>query len=208
MAVAKTTVVESLTLLKGELTRGTSYNMKPEQKYESVKKAGKNHPNLVFAGEETALCHETKTNNSDHFNAKTFLKKQLPQSVYDNLSSSEVAGLSRIMNESAGVEGPGTLLFNSKSDYRQVTEFSVLEHAGDEESEIRIHYIRITAEADCTRFLFFTDCKMELRGEHRVSKFTVKNSWLQGENKSLTGSAVQKSLEFLKHSGGPKSLRM
>lgn len=208
MAVATTTVRECLTLIKGELTRGRNNDMSEEQRYECAKKEARNHPSLNFEGEQATKFRESKTNTYDNFNAKSFLEEKLPAAVYEKLSLIEQASLSQIMNESAGVEGPGTLLYNYKTDYRQVTEFSVIEHAGEEDSKIKIHYIKITAKADCSRILFFTDCKMELNGEYKVSTFTAKNASLQDEHRRLSDSVVQQSLEFLRLTDELKALRM
>lgn len=208
MAVANTDVTECLTLIKGELTRGKKSGMSEKDQYEYAKKKGRNHPNLNFEGENTTHCRDTKTNTSRNFNAKSFLEKKLPPCVCEQLSPKELEGLSQIMNESAGIGGLSTLFYYNKTDFRQVTEFSVVEHVGQEDSEIRVHYIKITANAECSRVLFFTDCKMEINGEHRVSTFTVKNATLQEEHQRRHDSAVQRSLEFLGHRDGLKALRM
>lgn len=206
MAVANTTVTESLKILKGELTRTTRYGMSEKERYECVKREAKNHPCLEFEEEETNECHENKTKSSETFDAITYLEEELPASVYQQLSKSDLEGLSQVMNEKAGVDGLGTLVYNSKWDFREVTEFSVMEHVGGEESQIRIHYVKITAEADCKRVLAFSNNKMELKGEHRVSTFTAKNNALQSG--SWADLTVQRSLEYLAHSDGSNALRM
>lgn len=207
MAVANTAVRESLQILKGELTRTTRYNMSEEERYKCVKEAAENHPCLDFKNEDTKEYHKEKTNSSQTFDAITYLKEKLPASVFQELRKAhDLEGLSDIMNEKAGVEGLGTLVYNSKWDFRKVTEFSVMEHVGGEESQIRIHYVKVTAEATCKRVLAFSSNNMELKGEHRVSTFTAKNAALQSG--SRTELAVQRSLEFLAHSDGAKALRM
>lgn len=205
MAVA--TLKDSLTLLKGELTRGTTYGMSEEQQYECAKKTARSHPSLKFEGEESKECHEDKTNSSHNFNAKSFLEKTLPSNVCQQLSPQELDGLSQVMNESAGVEGLGTVVYNSKTDFRQVTEFSVLEHVvDDEEPQIKLHYVKVTAKADCKRYLVFSKAKMELKAEHKVSTFTAQNASLRYG--SMADSAIEQSLAFLARNNDRGAVRL
>lgn len=198
MAVASTHTShrESLLLLKGELTSGLRGDLSKLEWYNHVQTAAKKHSKLKYEGEHHSTLHWDKINPSQVFDAKSCIKETLGASACKEISPRALSDLSRIMNESAGVDGLTTLFYNYKTDRRQVTEFAFLENVGGEESQLKLHYIKIKAEATCSRVLLFSKCKMEMEAEYKVSTFTVKNELLQSQK----DSAIQKSLEFLRHS--------
>ena len=196
-ASVESTLKESLQIIKRELTTGMRSGLDGEEMYDHTKSKGNEHSKLKFEGEDKANYDWHKTNDSNHFNARSKLQEHLPTCVCDQLTPSEISDITRIMNESAGVDGLTTILFNSKSDIRTLAEFSIMQHIHDDHSQIKIHYLKITATANCSRFLMFSNNDMVLRAEYKVSTFSVKNEDLLDNFSCDYQSALQRALDYL-----------
>lgn len=201
-------VMESLQIIKRELTTGIYECTSSEAKYKYAKDKAMEHPSLRSEGEQSESYTWSKTSSSEDFNVRKKLKEFLPESIYDGISSMEFSEISRIMNASnAGVDGLGTLFSNSTTDHKTLAEFSVIEHVGDEESTIYIRHLKITAHAECSRVLFWHDNKMDLHATHKVSKFKLNNKKLLERHVIERESVFKKALAFLAASKFGKFLR-
>ena len=191
MAVVSTR--ESLLLLKREITSEIRSCMSGKERYNHVVRAANEHSELQFEDESYNSFEWKKTDPSLNFNAASRLRESLRDDVYSQILPHELSDLSQIMNDWAGVDGLGTLVYNYKTDRRKVKEFAVIEHVGDDESQIKVHYLKLSARGECSRVLFFSRCSMELRAEYRVATFRIKNALLQHRRDSI----VQRALEFI-----------
>lgn len=209
MAVAsvESPLKESLKIIRKELSAGMRSDMSAEDMYSHTKSKGKEHQKLTFEGEDSKSYHWNKTNDPNHFNAKLKLKENLPECVCNQITSSEFSDITRIMNESAGVEGLTTFFSNSKSDHTRLTEFSVIEHIHSDHSQVKIHYVKITARANCSRFLMSSNDHMELKADYKVSTFTVKNEDLLKIYSSNHQSLLEQALNYLARNDVLKALR-
>ena len=196
--VSVESIRRSLQIIQSELTTGMGNDLDKKEMYDLAKSNGQQHPKLNFEGEKEANYEWDKTNDSNHFNAQSKLLERLPKSVCGQLTPSEFSDVNSIMNASAGVDGLTTILFNSKSDNRTKAEFAIIQHVHDDHSQIQIHYLKITATANCSRVLIFSDNKMVLKAEYKVSTFSVRNEHLSDNSVSRDyQSAFQRALDYL-----------
>ena len=207
MAVATNSDVQScLMILRQELTTGISQYASQEEQYLHAKMKAENHPNITPKNEKCRTYEWDKSNSSRTFSAKGFLRDRLPIVIYNTLKECELNDMDRIMNESAGVDGITTVLFNSKSSSIKMAEFSIIEHVGEQTSQIKLHYVCIYARAECNRVLFWSTESAALEAEHRVSTLNIENKSLQCDQ--MLNSAVEKALQFLKEDTSQKALRL
>lgn len=147
---------------------------------------------LKFVDENYKSFEWQKTDPSIDFNAASCLRESLHEDVYSQMLPHELSDLSQVMNDWAGVDGLGTLFYNYKTDRKRVKEFAVIEHVGDEQSLMKVHYVKISARGECSRVLFLSRCSMEMTAEYRVATFRINNALLQYRQDSI----VQRALDF------------
>ena len=183
---------ESLLLLKGKLTSGIQSYMSGKERYNHVVRAANELSELEFVDENCKSFEWKKTDPWVEFNTASCLRESLHEDVYSQISPHELSDLSQIMNDWAGVDGLGTLIYNYKTDRKRVKEFAVIEHVGDEQSRIKVHYVKISARGVYSRVLFLSRCSMEMTAEYRVATFKINNALLRYRQDSI----VERALDF------------